>query len=343
MHPTLRFPAALRARRLSALAAAASLMLAAACQDSPTAPDAPLSEGKKPGGTTSVNPLLGAVLYVDPASSARRQAEEWRITRPSDAAAMDKIAAHAQAQWFGGWNADVRADADRATLAAAGAVPVFVAYNIPQRDCGGLSGGGGATPDAYRAWIAALADGIGTRRAVVVVEPDALALMDCLSATDQQVRVDLLRYAVGVLRAKGKISVYLDAGHSRWHSAATMADRLKRADVASAAGFALNVSNFQTTASNLAYGEELSRAVGGKRFVVDTSRNGLGPTADNQWCNPDGRALGAAPTASTGHALADAFLWVKRPGESDGACNGAPAAGQWWADYALGLAKRAAW
>jgi hypothetical protein len=31
------------------------------------------------------------------------------------------------------------------------------------------------------------------------------------------------------------------------------------------------------------------------------------------------------------------------PGESDGTCNGGPAAGQWWADYALGLAKRAAY
>jgi endoglucanase len=343
MHPASRFRAALRARRLPAFAAAALLL--AACQDSPMGPDSPPQDGRKPGGTTPVSPLAGAVLYVDPASSARRQADAWRITRPADAAALDKVASHAQGQWFGGWNADVRADADRATSAAvaAGAVPVFVAYNIPQRDCGGLSGGGGATPDAYRAWVAALADGIGARRAVVIVEPDALAMMDCLSAADQQVRVELLRHAVGVLRAKGKISVYLDAGHSRWHSAATMADRLKRADVASAAGFALNVSNFQTTASNLTYGEELSRAAGGKRFVIDTSRNGVGPTPDSQWCNPDGRALGAAPTTSTGHALADAFLWVKRPGESDGACNGGPAAGQWWAEYALGLARRASW
>jgi endoglucanase len=35
----------------------------------------------------------------------------------------------------------------------------------------------------------------------------------------------------------------------------------------------------------------------------------------------------------------DAYLWVKRPGESDGACgNGAPKVGVWWPDYALDLA-----
>jgi endoglucanase len=32
---------------------------------------------------------------------------------------------------------------------------------------------------------------------------------------------------------------------------------------------------------------------------------------------------------------------VKPPGESDGECNGGPAAGRWWPEYALGLAQRA--
>jgi endoglucanase len=47
-------------------------------------------------------------------------------------------------------------------------------------------------------------------------------------------------------------------------------------------------------------------------------------------------------TPSTGDPLADAFLWIKAPGESDGTCNGGPSAGTWWPDYALGLAQRAA-
>lgn len=343
---SLPLPGRARApRRAALLCSAAALTLASACQDLPVSPDSPPSDAKKPVATAPVvaNPLAGLALYVDPNSSARRQVDAWRLTRPADADQVAKIASRPQAVWFGDWNADVRGDVDRvvSTAAAVGAVPVLVAYNIPQRDCGGLSGGGGATADAYRTWVSSLAEGIGARRAVVVVEPDALAMLDCLSATDQQLRLELLRSAVALLKARPGVSVYLDAGHSRWHGAAVMADRLSRADVARANGFALNVSNFQTTESNVAYGADLSARVGGKHFVVDTGRNGLGPSADNQWCNPDGRALGRAPTTSTGHALVDAFLWIKRPGESDGACNGAPAAGQWWADYALGLAQRA--
>ena len=54
----------------------------------------------------------------------------------------------------------------------------------------------------------------------------------------------------------------------------------------------------------------------------------------------EGRALGSPSTTETSDSHVDAFLWIKTPGESDGACNGAPAAGVWWGDYALGLAQR---
>jgi endoglucanase len=71
------------------------------------------------------------------------------------------------------------------------------------------------------------------------------------------------------------------------------------------------------------------------------SINGLRP--NGEWCEPSGRALGDRATASTGDPLADAYFWIKRPGESDGTCNGGPVAGQWWAGYALGLAQRTAY
>ena len=289
----------------------------------------------------SENPFRGAVFYVDPHSNAHRTADGWRSTRPADAAAMDRIAAAAQADWFGGWSGDIQSAvaARTTTITSAGALPVFVAYNIPQRDCGSYSAGGAASADAYRAWIRGFAQGIGERRAVVILEPDALAGIGCLDTTDRDRRLALLREAVQTLKAQRGVSVYLDAGHSSWISAAEMAERLRLAGIEQADGFALNVSNFHTTASNALYGEQLSARVGGKHFVIDTSRNGLG--SNGEWCNPSGRALGATPTASTGHALVDAFLWIKRPGESDGSCNGGPVAGAWWPEYALGLAQRA--
>ncbi|GIG19881.1 hypothetical protein Cch01nite_06050 [Cellulomonas chitinilytica] len=97
-------------------------------------------------------------------------------------------------------------------------------------------------------------------------------------------------------------------------------------------------------------------------FVVDTSRNGQGPWAApagvysdaETWCNPPGRGLGVRPTTRTGADLADAYLWIKVPGESDGECfrgTGGPtdpargmvdpAAGHWFVEQAHELVSLA--
>jgi endoglucanase len=94
-------------------------------------------------------------------------------------------------------------------------------------------------------------------------------------------------------------------------------------------------------------------------FVIDTSRNGQGPWVPpagvypdpQDWCNPPDRGLGIRPTTATGDPLADAFLWIKVPGESDGQCDRGtgtghdpargnivdPAAGDWFPQQALEL------
>ncbi|WP_346621282.1 glycoside hydrolase family 6 protein [Blastococcus montanus] len=280
-------------------------------------------------------PLTGDTLY-GPNSGAAEAAARLRTSSPTDAALLGRMADVPTATWLGSWNRDVRTDVRTrvAEAHAAGGVPVFVAYNVPNLDCGGHSASGGAGSVAgYEAWIREVAAGIGTAEAVVVVEPDTLALL-CGNADE---RTRMLRSAVGVLEANPATHTYLDAGHSNWVDARAMAQRLQAAGVAEADGFALNVSNFETTADNVRYGSELSALLGGARFVVDTGRNGNGP--GNDWCNPSGRALGEPTTTQTGHGLVDAFIWIKTPGESDGACNGGPAAGQFWTDYALGLAR----
>ena len=80
-------------------------------------------------------------------------------------------------------------------------------------------------------------------------------------------------------------------------------------------------------------------------FIIDSSRNGNGPapTDAESWCNPEGRALGRAPTAETGEPALDAFVWIKRPGESDGECKGGPPAGQWFGTRAAEMARNAKW
>ena len=293
---------------------------------------------------TYANPVAGASFWVDPSSKARRTADDWRATRPTDAAQLDKIAAQPIAKWFGNWNTDVRGDVASAMdrITATGALPVLVAYNIPLRDCGSYSAGGANGPSAYRSWIDGFAAGLGGREAIVVLEPDALGNMGCLSAADQATRLELIRHAVTSLSANGAL-FYIDAGNVKWHPASRMAERLRSAGIDAAAGFALNVSNFFTTRESADYGDAISDLVGGKHYLIDTSRNGNGATADAQWCNPPERALGDRPTTATGRARADAYLWIKVPGESDGSCNGNPKSGTWMPEYALGLAQRAAY
>lgn len=335
-------------RRPGVLTLLALSIATSGCADAGSAgmgPDLDAHAVTTPSGPPAAPPsaLAAATLWVDPSSGAKQQADAWRAARPGDAAQLDKIAAQPVAVWLGDWigtepYAHVASLTSR--IVATGAVPVYVIYNIPLRDCGQYSAGGATSPAAYERWVAEVARAIGSRKAVVILEPDAVPLTDCMSAADAATRLKLIAGAVRTLKAAGQISVYIDAGNAGWHRPATMAPRLREAGIAQADGFALNVSNFFSNGESVRYGVELSGLLGGKHFVVDTSRNGLGASTPYEWCNPSGRALGTAPTTDTGNALVDAFLWVKTPGESDGECNGGPAAGHWWAEYALGLAKR---
>jgi endoglucanase len=297
---------------------------------------APATEGDAAGV------LRGGRLYVNPVTPARQQADAWQRSRPRDAALMRRIAEQPQAIWLGDWVRDVRAEADVivSRAVAARAIPVLVVYNIPYRDCGLHSRGGADGGDDYRRWILDLARGLAHRPSVVILEPDGIAAIDCLPARLRDERYVLLREAADVLTRAGA-SVYVDAGNANWRQPSDMATRLRAAGIALADGFSLNVSNFHATDANVTYGDRLSRLVGGKHYVIDTSRNGRGAAVEREWCNAPNQALGRAPTTETGLPLVDAYLWVKTPGQSDGTCNGGPRAGEWWPEYALGLSRTA--
>lgn len=278
------------------------------------------------------NPFAGKTFYVDASSDAYDQIEEWKQSDPKAAEDLLQIASQPMAKWFGDWYDDIESAVNSYVTKVGGNLPITVIYNIPGRDCGNYSAGGSVNDEIYLDWIRDFANGVGDRDAVVILEPDALAL-DCL----YQSSVDLIAEAVEILKSKPGISVYIDSGHTNWVPSDEMAERLKNANIASADGFALNVSNFYTAEENEEYGEEISALVGDKHFIIDTSRSGNG--SNGEWCNPEGRKIGAAPTTNTGNSLVDAYFWIKPPGESDGNCNGGPSAGTWWTDYALGLVR----
>jgi len=291
-----------------------------------------------------IAPLAGATFYKQADSSASRAAVAE--ADPRNRQLLEVIAAQPQGIWVGDWIPQAQvASRVRAIGAAAGTtVPIFVIYAIPGRDCGQNSAGGSASEADYSQWISQVAAGLGQRISVVVLEPDALAQMDCLSTDGQAARSRMLDGAVRQLSARAGTLVYLDAGGLDWHPAAVMAQRLRSAGVSEARGFALNVSNFHRTPEVMGYAENLSALVGGARAVLDTSRNGNGasPAGPQSWCNPPGRALGAPPTAATASTVIDALLWVKPPGESDGVCGpGQLPAGQFDIQRALELARNA--
>ncbi|MGQ9347177.1 glycoside hydrolase family 6 protein [Mycolicibacterium gilvum] len=299
-----------------------------------------------PRGTTpevrlvsDANPLVGRPFYVNPNSKGTRAAQSnpdpllAAVVNTPTAYWMDHISTPAvDAKYI-------------ATAQAAGTTPVLALYGIPNRDCGSYAAGGFGSAGSYRAWIDGVAGAIGGGPAAVILEPDALAMIDCLSPGRQQERLELIGYAVDTLTRNPATAVYVDAGHSRWVPADVMAGRLNQVGIAKARGFSLNTANFFTTEESVGYGGAISGMTGGKPFVIDTSRNGAGPVEgdDLYWCNPSGRALGVRPTTDTGNPMVDAFLWVKRPGESDGACRGAPSAGTFVAQYAIDLARNAGW
>lgn len=298
--------------------------------------------------SSSGNPFAGATIHRG-WSQAEQEFQKLQQSDPEKAALLGKIATQPQASWYGEWSGDVQAAVKQDLDAAerAGALALMVLYNVPHRDCGLYSAGGATSDESYIDWVERVAAGIGDRKAAVVLEPDAIPLLtQCLSPEDQQKRLQLIRRAVEILEGLPNVAVYIDAGHSSWVPAAEMAERLRAAGIEKARGFALNTSNYRENAELIAYGKSVIAALGtDTHFIIDSSRNGNGPApAENEdWCNPEGRALGVAPTADTGEAVLDAYMWIKKPGESDGTCKGGPPAGQWYEARALELAKNAKW
>ncbi|MFE9058562.1 glycoside hydrolase family 6 protein [Streptomyces mutabilis] len=317
----------------------------------PPSPSAPAKEAgpePSPEKTAEREPRATQAatrLYRHPQS----QILSWVRAHPDDPrqdVIRSRIADHPAAVWFADYTPSTITSRVRAVTsggAAEGRVPVLVPYAIPDRDCGGHSQGGAPGLDAYDDWIGLFAAGLGSGEVVVILEPDSVAQADCLAAGERADRFASLARAGRVLKdANPNARVYYDAGHSGWHAPAKQAGWLKEAGAASPAssdGIFSNVSNFHTTADEIAYDRAVLDALGGPASlgaVIDTSRNGNGAPADGEWCDPAGRKVGRTPTLSTGMGRIDAYLWVKLPGESDG-CKGKP--GTFTPSYAYDLAR----
>ncbi|MCX6127923.1 MAG: glycoside hydrolase family 6 protein [Proteobacteria bacterium] len=319
-----------KSRRLHPLAFILALFLATVSNLACT----PLS--KSPSSQVSSLDNSGE-FFPDPGSQARTASLAMQAAHSPDAQLMQYVADNTVARWFVGGdpgNTGARVKQYIEQAAAAQKIPVLVAYNIPNRDCGQFSAGGANSSANYLKWIDALANGIGSHKAFVILEPDYLPL-SCAG-----VMFDTMKAAVEKLKQAPGARVYIDIGHAKWLGVDEAIYKLRLSGIEMADGFSLNVSNYFDDQQNIAYGQQI-RSKLQKNFVIDSSRNGNGPSDDSNWCNPRGRALGRRSTLKTGIDGLDAFIWIKPPGESDGSCGGLPAAGQFVSELALEMARNA--
>lgn len=307
------------------------------------------------------NPLADKVLYSNSKDNMYSLLEKFPDgVDGADAELLKKIADQPDAVWLvGPSETDITAKKDidevgrtSTEAQAQSKTPVYVLYAIPKRDtCGGESLGGFKTADEYKTWVNSIIGSLSSP-AVFIVEPDAIAQGEnsgCLAAAHLQERYDLLDWTVTSLaEAPQNHIIYLDAGHSEWYpNPEDIIEPLKKAGIDKADGISTNVSFFVATAELTDWAQKLVQQLDGdKGVVIDTSRNGRGvPPASEQgmkrWCNPPGRGLGNYPTTGTGQANIDAFIWIKKIGESDGACFGHQPAGIFEEPAILELIKNA--
>jgi endoglucanase len=309
------------------------------------------------------NPLVGTKWFVDRMEPAYRQWARWkRAGKDGDAQEIWKLAREPRFRWFGRFTSPrmqkkVRGFLDRVQCDQPGAVPMMVVMRHQGRACRPDYLAGGLAEDRRTMrWYDQFADAVGDARVVIAFEPDSLGTIDCLAPSRRDDRLRMLRHGVEVLSELPNATIYLEAGASDWEPASRTAKQLRAIGVSKVRGFMLNVTHHDWTRANIQHGLEISRLVGGKHFIVNTSYNGRGPIhyrrwinrsrhiwrTINVWCHPGLRGLGPQPTTATSNALVDAYMYINRPGYSAGACNGGPLPiGTWWPERGLMYAQYA--
>jgi endoglucanase len=307
-------------------------------------------------GPVNGNLLAGTKFYVDPNSPAAVAQRRYAHSKPAQAGLLGDIAGAPGAHRFYMWNmgsnvaGQVAHYLEGTQLNQPGSTVMLSTYTLVHEHCGYTATA--AIQARYDNFIQQVAAGIGNTHVVFFLEPDALITTPCLTRGQLLIREAELRYAVLALEADPHVLVYLDGGASDAVHAGRQAQLLRASGVAQAQGFFLNSTHFDWMTSELGYGAQISKRLGGAHFIINSGENGRGPlrpanrvkSGNEVLCNPPGRGLGPLTVNQgiaqpTGYAGADGFLWFTNPGGSGGQCvPGAPPTGTFWPAYAAMLA-----
>jgi endoglucanase len=262
---------------------------------------------------------------------------------------LGRIALRPRTTWFGSWISDAGAQrtAARYIENVTGGDPNVMAqiaiFRVDPWEFAACHHPPTADQQAsYYNWINAFAAGIGSSRVALVLQPD-LPFALCAPRRGQ-VALNLVKYAAAQFGALPHTTVYIDVGAADWPTVKQAVYLLRAAGVKYARGFALNATHYDSNASELEYGAQVSAALAkagirGKHFVINTAENGVpwkywqyhGRHDNPRVCrNPRDwpcMTLGAPPTWHVTNRrwglppdarriaarLCDAFLWIGRP------------------------------
>lgn len=207
---------------------------------------------------------------------------------------------------------------------------VLVVYGMPGKDCEGqYSSDSVSVKDAksYRAWLQHLADRMGERKVLYIVEPDAVSLSMDNKCGVMNHYASYLNTAIELLSRNEHANVYLDVGF--WSvSSIEKANQLAQfiRDICGdhkISGIVLNTSNYRPVAEIVNDCKNFQKAMHSDtyRCVVDTSRNMAGGSPKLEWCNFKDAGIGSPPTVESPDSSVSYLLYVKVPGHSDGFCN----------------------
>ncbi len=297
------------------------------------------------------DPLAGHPWFVD------KERGSWWVAIRTDPGAgiLRRAADNPMGKTFGSWIPDpgvqVHDYISRAHREQRGSIPFLNLARIEGQSCPYPGPQSGFSESEVDNWVRGFSRGIGKSRVVVIVETDKLTTIGCLPRWAQARRYRELSFEVHTMHLHNPNAVvYIDAGSEDWgKNAATMAGRLRRADVGEAEGFALGASHHDWTYKEVRFGLQISRRLHGKHYVVNTDANGWGPNPrwySPSWhggCTPPGEGLGIRPTTKTPNPFLDAFLWLGTPGFENGDClgYGANAPYTFYASEAVSLLRNA--
>ena len=231
-----------------------------------------------------------------------------------------------------------------------GAIPIFSTdfLNPAAGACPKTRALAAAGP-VFRRRVNELADAIGHRSVVLLIELNSIGTSKCVQRGGSLPTWEsFLRYEISTLSALPHTLIYTEAGYSDANSVSYTAEVLNTIGVGKIRGFYTNDTHLQWTSNEVQWATKISRMTHGAHFIVNTADNGRGPLLNphpatqgiENLCNPPGRGLGPLPTTQTGFARADAWLWTAPPGNSSG-CGGAPPPGTFWPALAIRLAEHA--